>query len=107
MFGLDLLSSQFVALRGAAGAAAWTPLAQSSRSVCLSVLSKIQLGTLEIDDADGTTHVIGQKQRDEKYLGAKITVHKDTFWVRLALFADMVGVLRLQSGRMCGGSRGA
>lgn len=83
------LTSRFYALRSYTGQLAWGPLASLSRSAVLSLLSRIQTGRLDIVEADGTETICGS--RDNKDAGPRTTlrVHSDTFWVRLALFADM------------------
>lgn len=79
----------------------WGPLLSLSRTTILSLLSRIQVGHLKIVDVDGTTTVYGQKHVANGFLEqsvysipqTELTVHKDTFWVRMLLFADMVRFL--------------
>ena len=82
--------SSFVALRDASVNAAWTPLVQFSRNVCLSVLSKIQVGQIKVIDVDGNSVTIGEK--NDKVVGPEcvLNIQKDTFWLRLVLYGDMV-----------------
>jgi hypothetical protein len=90
---MDLLSpitTRFTALRSYTGSLAWHPLVQFSRSVCLSLLSRVRIGRLEIFDTDGTRYVCGTANFRDGEPQATLSVQKDTFWVRLLLFADMV-----------------
>lgn len=81
---------------------AWGPLLSLSRTTILSLLSRIQIGQLKIVDVDGRTTVYGE--RDVKHAQnpiysaprAELTVHKEMFWVRLLLFADMVGTSKIK-----------
>lgn len=84
---LKPLIAQVTALRSYTGSLAWQPLLQVSRNACLSVLSRVQIGCLEIIDEDGTTYNCGPSSSASPY--ARLTVNKEMFWVRLALFADM------------------
>jgi len=84
---LSPVVSRFHALRSYTGSLAWNPLLQFSRNTCLSLLSRIQLGRLEIIDVDGQTYTMGGDDSSKPQV--TLRVHKDTFWVRLLLFADM------------------
>lgn len=93
---LSPVVSRFHALRSYTGSLAWNPLVQFSRSTCLSLLSRIQIGRLEIIDVDGATYTLGGNEIPDSKGGnilatpqVTVRVHKDTFWVRLLLFADM------------------
>jgi cyclopropane-fatty-acyl-phospholipid synthase len=79
--------SRFHALRSYTSSLAWNPLVQFSRSTCLSILSRIQIGLLEIIDNDGEAYILGGNDSSNPKI--TLRVHKDTFWVRLLLFADM------------------
>ena len=87
-----MLASRFKVLRDAAGGVAWSPLVQASRALCLAVLGKIQVGGLEIVDLDSQVHKCGEAEASGTP-SATLTIHKDAFWVRLALFGDMVRLL--------------
>ena len=76
-------------LRSYAGVLAWSPLVRLSRAVCLSLFRKITHGQLEIID-DGESTICGQAVSPTDPPRVTIHVHKETFWVRLLLFADMV-----------------
>ncbi|KAF2671728.1 cyclopropane-fatty-acyl-phospholipid synthase [Microthyrium microscopicum] len=85
---LGLLLSRVVALRDAAGNIAWNPLVGTARTLCLALLSRIEIGRLEIIDLNGDIHICGQESGSGN-AETVLTLHKDTFWLRLALFADM------------------
>lgn len=74
------------------------PLIALSRSIILSLFNQIKIGRLVLIDSNGTVTICGQMK-----LGAtggersvysvpqvELRVHKDTFWLRMLLFADMV-----------------
>lgn len=93
---LSPVVSRFHALRTYTGSLAWNPLVQFSRNTCISLLSRIQFGCLEIIDVDGEIYTLGGKEIT-KSQGANsiptpktsLRIHKDTFWVRLLILADM------------------
>lgn len=74
-----------------------SPLPSVSRRAILSLLRNIQVGSLTIQDTDGTVTTCGSPRRvdsqDSKtvYSAAhtELLVLNDMFWVRLLLFADM------------------
>ncbi len=104
-------------LRGALGGVSWGPALSVSKAAVTSLLSKIELGQLSIvDETTGQTTTYGQKTVKEfskkangvngangangvnGVTGAKkaggfrkveLVVKRETFWVRLFLFADM------------------
>ena len=89
----SLLSSALDTLRGYAGSTAWGPLVRLSRTAILSLLNGIEVGCLIIKERDGTetrcgggkgSHVCATPPRTE------LRVQREAFWLRLALFADMV-----------------
>lgn len=93
--------------RGAIGSFTWGPALSLSRTAVTSLLSRIERGSLiVIDESTGVTTAYGQKVAKEtskltngtngvstgrKVGGGRVvlTVRKESFWVRLALFADM------------------
>lgn len=87
----DSLYTRFYGLRNYAGSIAWGPLVQLSRSAVLSVLQKVEIGQLKITESDGHITICGQLKKDVKGPKTELVIHKDTFWVRMLLFADMVG----------------
>jgi len=96
-------SGPLQALSGYVASYGWGPLLSVSRSTVLSLLSRIQIGHLRVVDADGKDSTYGQKQvvngKLEKSVyslpDVELTVHKDVFWVRMLLFADMVMIAAL------------
>lgn len=88
---LTPITSRFYALRSYAGDLAWSPFVQLSRGACLTLFRKIGYGKLEIVDFDGETIICGQERPEKDALKVTLHIHKETFWVRLLLFADMVG----------------
>lgn len=97
-------SGPLQALSGYVASYGWGPLLSVSRSTVLSLLSRIQIGHLRVADVDGTASTYGRKEAvngsSEKSVyslpNVELTVHKDIFWVRMLLFADMVIMRRLQ-----------
>lgn len=91
-------SGPLQALSGYVASYGWGPLLSVSRSTVLSLLSRIQIGHVRVADADGTVFTYGRKEAvngsSEKSVyslpNVELTVHKDIFWVRMLLFADMV-----------------
>lgn len=90
------IASRFYALRSYAGGLVWSPVVQLSRGACLSLFRKIQYGQLEIVDSDGENIICGQAISEKDAPKVILHIHKETFWVRLLLFADMVGRSSLQ-----------
>jgi cyclopropane-fatty-acyl-phospholipid synthase len=97
-------------LRTTLGSITWAPLLSASRAAATSLLSKIEMGTLVIDDrTSGRTVVFGQKIAKEHARAkmsngsgvngtssqggrigkVELVVKRETFWVRLCLFGDM------------------
>ena len=87
---LSPITSRFYALRNYAGGLAQGSFLHLSRSACLSLLGKIKLGQLEILDCDGTRAICGRESAVKNEPQVTIRIHKEIFWVRLLLFADMV-----------------
>jgi cyclopropane-fatty-acyl-phospholipid synthase len=79
------------------GSYAIPPLLSLSRSAILTLLKKIQIGSLCIQDVDGSVTICGSPRRmesdDEKSVytvpHAELRVLNEMFWIRLLLFADM------------------
>ncbi|KAK5005524.1 hypothetical protein LTR28_007609, partial [Elasticomyces elasticus] len=104
------LVERFNALAYTAGSYAWEPLVSLSRSAILSLLSKVESGSLVITDPDGQQTVCGKKKMVNGETGGGrsvysiphtgLQVHKETFWVRLLLFADMVGLKTYMLGEV-------
>jgi len=99
VYGTDLL-------RRALGSVSWGPALSISKATVTSLFARIENGSLMVvDEVTGTTEVYGEKIAKEmsvvingvngeykERLGAgkvELIVHKESFWVRLFLFADM------------------
>lgn len=93
-------------IRSTLGSVTWGPALAISKAAVSSLLSRIEHGTLTIEDTStGQKTTFGQKIAKEhlkmtngvngtskKSNGVgfvELVVRKETFWVRLALFADM------------------
>jgi cyclopropane-fatty-acyl-phospholipid synthase len=93
-------------IKSTLGGVSWGPALSVSKSAVTSLFSRIEKGTLVIKDrTTGQTKTYGRKvSRDYSKLtnGVKgnskksggpgtveVVVHKEAFWVRLFLFADM------------------
>jgi len=93
--------------RGVLGGLTWGPALAVAKPAILSVLSQIEIGTLLlVDEPAGTRLVYGQKlggnlkdgelpngidgvRRATTVPRVELVVKKETFWMRLFLFADM------------------
>lgn len=90
---------------GALGSVSWLPVLSLSKATVTSSFARIEHGTLLIiDEATGKTEAYGQKialenriitegVNDKRKHGSRIgkvelLIRKETFWVRLFLFAD-------------------
>lgn len=94
----DAITAPLTGLGSYAAAYGWGPLLGVSRSTVLSLLSRIRVGQLKIEDVNGKTTVFGEddvaKEGQRSIYSVpqvELTVHKEIFWVRMLLFADMVG----------------
>lgn len=86
-----LVTSLFDTARSYVGSVAWSPLVQLSRSSILGLLSQIQVGQLTVKEKDGTETVCGGASIGRDALPVTtLKVVREAFWLRLALFADMV-----------------
>lgn len=100
------LSRSTELLRGAVGGLTWGPALCVAKPAILSVLAKIEKGTLLlVDEPAGARHVFGQKlgakaqealdynipvpRRADITPRVELVVRSDSFWMRLFLFADM------------------
>ena len=103
------LTERLQALAGYSASYAYPPLLSLSRAAVQAVFHKIALGQLKVVDTDGTTTICGQQKlrqgsgSEQTVYSLPVTelrVHKDIFWVRMLLFADMVcfSALPLQVG---------
>ena len=86
----SLVTSALDRVRNYAGAFAWGPLVQTSRQLVLALLSQIEQGRLTVIERDGTSTLCGEAGAKTVQPAAQLRVVRDSFWLRLALFADMV-----------------
>lgn len=85
----------FDSLRSYVGAFTWGPFVKLSRSTVLGLLSRIEVGQLVVKDSDGTVTICGQPGIKDGSPRTELRISKEAFWVRVMLFADMVGDLIL------------
>lgn len=94
-------------VRGTIGGLTWGPAVGFAKSAVLSILDRIEVGTLILIDGPGEMrYAFGEKlsnklsdydqitdshlpRRADATPRAKISVRNESFWVRLLLFADM------------------
>lgn len=89
----SLVVSTFDILRRYAGSVAWDPLVQVSRTSILSLLKGIEVGQLNVIEKDDNETVCGNATISRSEVPVtSLKVLKETFWLRLALFADMVSL---------------
>jgi cyclopropane-fatty-acyl-phospholipid synthase len=88
----ELIISALDVARRCAGSVAWDPLVVLSRTGVLSLLQQITVGQLLVVDKDGAQTLCGQSSVADLPTDPKteLRIRNDAFWVRLALFADMV-----------------
>lgn len=89
-------------LRSTIGSISWGPLLSLSKAAVVPILERIEKGTLIVNDqTTGQTTYFGQKTAKVLTNGngalpsrtgverVTLVVKKETFWVRMFLFADM------------------
>ena len=94
---LSPITERAGALAGYAESYVLPPMLALSRNTILGLLKNIQIGSLYIQDTDGSVTICGSPRRaaeeDEKNVytipHAELRVLSDMFWIRLLLFADM------------------
>lgn len=96
---MAIVSRTFDSLRSYVGSFTWGPFVTISRSTVLGLLGRIQLGQLVVKDCDGATTICGQLGKEDGSPHTELRVLKESFWVRVMLFADMVR----QPRSLCGG----
>ena len=89
---MAIITSSFDSLRTYAGSLTWSPLVRFSRGAVLGLLRRIALGQIVITDSDGAVTVCGAPTVKDGTPRTQLRVLKETFWVRVLLFADMVSV---------------
>jgi cyclopropane-fatty-acyl-phospholipid synthase len=93
----SLFRSALDAVQSYAGSAAWDPLVRVSRTGVLSLLQQMTIGQLLVVDKDDAKTLCGQSTVADLSTEptTELRVRNDAFWVRLALFADMVSSRQL------------
>ena len=95
------VSRSLHSLRTYVGSLTWPPLVSLSRGFVLSLLRRIEVGTIVVTDCDGAKIVCGAHQPNDRPK-TELRVLKETFWVRMLLFADMVRqISRSMAGEAC------
>ena len=87
----SVLPASLANLRQYAASIGWDSLVNFSRNVILSLFSKVENGELRIHDTNGQLTVCGSLSSGNDGPSTELKVSKDTFWVRMLLFTDMVG----------------
>lgn len=90
---MAILTRSFDSLRNCVASFTWGPFVKLSRSAVLRLLSKIEVGQLVVTDNNGTVIVCGNPGIKDGSPRTELKVLKEAFWVRVLLFADMVGSL--------------
>lgn len=90
---MAIVSRTFDSLRSYLGSFTWGPFVKLSRSTVLGLLSRIEVGQLVIRDHNGEVTVCGKPGIKDGSPRTELRVSKEAFWVRVMLFADMVGDL--------------
>ena len=86
----SLITTALDGVRAQIGSVAWGPLVNLSRNAVLSLLQQIEIGHMIVKEAGGSETVCGRKSMSKELPTTELKVNRETFWVRLALFADMV-----------------
>lgn len=89
----SILTGAVDRVRTTVGYFAWDPTTHAARRFILSVLSRITIGHLVIEEK-GITTLCGTPNLtvgSPPFPATVLRVKRDTFWTRVALFADMVG----------------
>lgn len=81
-------SSALHSLRCSASAWTWGPLVAFSKRSVLAVLQRVTVGGLLVTDEAGVVTLCGNQGTEGPRL--EMRVRAEAFWVRVALFADMV-----------------
>ena len=92
---MAIVSRTFDSLRSYLGSFTWDPFVKLSRSTVLALLSRIDVGQLVVRDTDGTVTICGNPGIKDGSPRTELRILKEAFWVRVMLFADMVGRLDL------------
>lgn len=95
---MAVLAPSFDSIRSYIGSLTWAPFVKLSRSTVLALLCRIEIGQLVVKDSEGTQIVCGRPGIKDGSPRTELRVLKQTFWVRVMLFADMVGGSTLPAG---------
>lgn len=87
---MTFVSHSFDIVRTCVGSATWGPLVRLSRGLVLGLLQRVEIGQLVITDCNGAVFACGQAPAKGNWPKTELKVLKETFWVRVLLFADMV-----------------
>ena len=87
---MTILAPTFDTLCTYAGSLTWSPLVRFSRGAVLSLLRRVAIGQLIVTDTDDTVTICGAPQIKDGTPRTELKVLRETFWVRVLLFADMV-----------------
>jgi hypothetical protein len=86
-----IVTATLDSLRSYAGSVAWGPLVRTSRAAILSLLSGIEVGQLAVREKDGSETICGKSGNGrEPWPVTRLNILREAFWLRVALFADMV-----------------
>lgn len=96
---MAILTHSFDSLRSYVGSFAWGPFVTFSRSTVLALLERIEIGQLVVRDSHGTVTVCGSPGIKDGSPRTELKILKETFWVRVMLFADMVSDRSCFQGR--------
>lgn len=96
---MAVVSRTLDSCRSYIGSFTWGPFVNVSKVAVLGLLRKIEIGQLSITDTDGAVIVCGTSGGKGRSPQTNLVVLKDAFWVRVMLFADMVGRCRSGVGR--------
>lgn len=87
---MAFVSGSFDSLRKYVGSLTWGPLVRLSRGVVLGLLQRVEVGQIIVTDSSGTLFACGAAPAKNNWPKTELKVLKETFWVRVMLFADMV-----------------
>ena len=88
---MPILSRSLDTLRSYLTSFTWGPFVTLSRTTVLGLLSRIEVGQLVVTDSDGAVTICGNSGITDGAPRTELKVLKEAFWVRVLLFADMVG----------------
>lgn len=95
---MAIITRSFDSLRSFVGSFTWGPFVNLSRSTILGLLTRIDVGQFVVTDTDGTMTICGNPGVKDGSPRTELKVLREAFWVRVLLFADMVGKLTSAAG---------